>query len=70
MKTVAFWDVAPYGLRAQVIALIMEAVRTFETSVNFNVTTGRCIPEDSKLKKLECWVTIVKPFHFQNMSSE
>jgi hypothetical protein len=26
--------------------LIMEAVRTFETSVNFNVTTRRYIPED------------------------
>jgi hypothetical protein len=27
----------------------MEAVRTSETSVNFNVTTCRYIPEDSKL---------------------
>jgi hypothetical protein len=27
----------------------MEAVRTFETSVNFNVTALRYIPEDSKL---------------------
>jgi hypothetical protein len=27
----------------------MEAVRTSETSVNFNVTTRRYIPEDSKL---------------------
>jgi hypothetical protein len=27
----------------------MEAVRTSETSVNFNVTTWRYIPEDSKL---------------------
>jgi hypothetical protein len=32
-----------------VIALMMEAVRTSETSVNFNVTTWRYIPEDSKL---------------------
>jgi hypothetical protein len=31
------------------IALIMEAVGTSETSVNFNVTTWRYIPEDSKL---------------------
>jgi hypothetical protein len=30
-------------------ALMMEAVRTSETSVNFNVTTRRYIPEDSKL---------------------
>jgi hypothetical protein len=32
-----------------VIVLMMEAVRTSETSVNFNVTTRRYIPEDSKL---------------------
>jgi hypothetical protein len=35
-----FWDA---------IALMMEAVRTSETLVNFNVTTQRYIPEDSKL---------------------
>jgi hypothetical protein len=28
----------------------MEAVRTSETSVNFNVNTRRYIPEDSKLR--------------------
>jgi hypothetical protein len=32
-----------------IIALMMEAVRTSETSVNFNVTTRRYIPEDTKL---------------------
>jgi hypothetical protein len=31
------------------IALMMEAVRTSETLVHFNVTTRRYIPEDSKL---------------------
>jgi hypothetical protein len=31
------------------IDLMMEAVRSSETSVNFNVTTRRYIPEDSKL---------------------
>jgi hypothetical protein len=31
-----------------IIALIMEAVRTSETSVNFNVTTRRYIAEESK----------------------
>jgi hypothetical protein len=31
------------------IALMMEAVRTSETSVNFNVTAWRYIPEDPKL---------------------
>jgi hypothetical protein len=30
------------------MALMMEAVRTSKTSVNFNVTTRRCIPKDSK----------------------
>jgi hypothetical protein len=28
---------------------MMETVGTFETSVNFNMTTRRYIPEDSKL---------------------
>jgi hypothetical protein len=32
------------------IALMMETVRTSETSVNFNVTTRRYIPGDSKLE--------------------
>jgi hypothetical protein len=41
MKFRVFWDVA-------IIALMMEAVRASETSVNFNVTTRRYIPEDSK----------------------
>jgi hypothetical protein len=35
---------------ASIIALMMEAVSTSETSVNFNVTTRRYIPEDSKLR--------------------
>jgi hypothetical protein len=34
---------------ASSIALMMEAVRTSEMSVNINVTTRHCIPEDSKL---------------------
>jgi hypothetical protein len=32
-----------------IIALVREDVRTSETSVNFNVTTGYYIPEDSEL---------------------
>jgi hypothetical protein len=32
------------------IALMMEAVHTSETSVNLNLTTRRYIPEDSKLQ--------------------
>jgi hypothetical protein len=31
------------------MAMMMEAVRTSETSVNFNVSTWRYIPEDSTL---------------------
>jgi hypothetical protein len=34
---------------ASIIALMMEAESNSETSVNFNVTTRRFIPEDSKL---------------------
>jgi hypothetical protein len=37
-----------FFLRA--IALMMEAVHPSEMSVNFNVTTWRYIPEDSKLQ--------------------
>jgi hypothetical protein len=33
-----------------IIALMMEAVRTSEMSVSFNVTTRRYIPEDSELQ--------------------
>jgi hypothetical protein len=42
-----FWDVQPCPI---IIALRMEAVYTSETSANFNVTTWRYIPEDSKLQ--------------------
>jgi hypothetical protein len=34
---------------ASIIALMMDVVRTSEMSVNFNVTTRRYMPEDSKL---------------------
>jgi hypothetical protein len=45
-----FWDVAPCSL-VEVFhqALMMEAVSTYETSVNFYQTTRRNIPEDSHL---------------------
>jgi hypothetical protein len=33
------------------IALVMEVLRTSETSVNFNVTTRRYIPEASSSKR-------------------
>jgi hypothetical protein len=35
-------------VRTAMIALMMEAVSISETSVNFNVTTWRHIPEESK----------------------
>jgi hypothetical protein len=34
------------GDKWMITALMMEAVRTSETSVNFNMTTRRYIPED------------------------
>jgi hypothetical protein len=43
------WDVTPCIL---VIALMMEAASTFETSVNFYQTTRRNNPEDSHLHGL------------------
>jgi hypothetical protein len=36
-------------IRAMMEALAMEAVRTSETSVHFNMTKRRYIPENSKL---------------------
>jgi hypothetical protein len=42
-----FWDVALCNLA--VIALMMEAANTSETSVNFYQTTRHNIPEDSHL---------------------
>jgi hypothetical protein len=50
------WDWPQYkrerysvGVRGLFIALMMEAVRISKTSVNFNVTTQRYIPEDTNL---------------------
>jgi hypothetical protein len=49
MKFRVFWAVSPCS-HVEVIALMMEAVSTSETSNNYNVTTRRYIPEDSKLQ--------------------
>jgi hypothetical protein len=61
-----FWDVAPCGLvegyrrfvgayclhhQDDEYSLMMEAVSTSETSVNFYQTTRRNIPEDSRVQK-------------------
>jgi hypothetical protein len=52
-KQSVFWDVAPLSLveyrHGILIALIMEAVSSSETSVNFCHTARRNIPEDSHL---------------------
>jgi hypothetical protein len=63
MKFRVFLDVAPCsqvefdrrfrGAYCIIIALMMAAVRTSQTSVNFNLTTRRYIPEDSKLRRRE-----------------
>jgi hypothetical protein len=66
MKIRVLWDVAPrsqvevyrrfrgvYCIHHQgdsFIALMMEAVRTSETSVNLNATTRHYIPEDFKIQ--------------------
>jgi hypothetical protein len=58
MKTTAFWDITTCSLVEVdrlfrgaycLIALMMEAVSTSETSVNFYETAWRNIPEDGNL---------------------
>jgi hypothetical protein len=43
-------DVSEVRTASIIIALMIEAVHTSETSVNVNVTARRYIPEDSKLR--------------------
>jgi hypothetical protein len=47
--TLKLTDVSEVHTVSIITALTMEAVRTSEMSVNFNLTTLRYIPEDSKL---------------------
>jgi hypothetical protein len=70
MKMRVFWDIAPcslagvdrrfvlayYILHQGIIALIMDAIRTSETSVYSSETTRRYIPEDSS-SRLNCVFT-------------
>jgi hypothetical protein len=52
MKFRVFWDICACCFHHQgdeIIALIMEAARTSETSVNIYLTTWQYIPEDSEL---------------------
>jgi hypothetical protein len=48
-KGIVDFKVRTASIIRAIIAVKMEAVRTSETSVNFNVTTRRYSPEDSKL---------------------
>jgi hypothetical protein len=52
MKMTVFWDVSPCSLVQidRLIALMMEAVSTSETSINLYWTTRRNIPEESHLQ--------------------
>jgi hypothetical protein len=59
VKTAVFCDVALFSLvkftdfsyvLTAIIALMMAAARTFETSVNFCCTSQQHIPEDSYLR--------------------
>jgi hypothetical protein len=65
MKVTFFWDIAPCALVLvdqcfggnychHQIALIMETVSTYETSVNFYDSTGRNIPESSHPQTSRC----------------
>jgi hypothetical protein len=69
MKMAVFWVVAPCSVVevyrrfrdscCKAIALMMEAVSTSETSVNFYHTTRRNSPEDGHLQDLLQWSTHV-----------
>jgi hypothetical protein len=65
LKFSVFWDVASCShieadrfsevRTVSIIRATMEAERTSETSVNFNVTTRRYIPKDSKISYSQPW---------------
>jgi hypothetical protein len=63
MKMAVFWVEAPCSLvevsevlaASIIIALMMEAVRTSETLVNFYQTTRCNNPEDSRLQNSDCY---------------
>jgi hypothetical protein len=67
MKIIGFWDVAPCSLlqytdvsqvrtASSIRALMMEAVRTSETSVYSNETTPLYISEGSNLLSISCYI--------------
>jgi hypothetical protein len=49
------------------IALMMQAVRTSETSVNFKVTTRRYIPKDTKLYTKSMCISYPSPRSFSGL---
>jgi hypothetical protein len=70
MKFRVFWDVLPCSQlmltdvsevrTASIISLMMQAVRTSETSVNIYLTTQQFIPEDSTFHSLLLFTKFVK----------
>jgi hypothetical protein len=50
MKLTDISEVRTASIIRTINAVMMQAVRTSETSVNFNVTTRRYISDDSKLQ--------------------
>jgi hypothetical protein len=74
MKFRVFWDIAPcshvevdQNFRGA-YCLVMEAVHTSETSVNFNMTMQRYIPEDSKLQQIVCSLLTSKSLSYSHYS--
>jgi hypothetical protein len=58
MKMTVFWDVALCSSAdiVSLVSLMMEAVSTSETSVNFTQTTRRNIPEDHRFHPVLTYV--------------
>jgi hypothetical protein len=72
MKFRVFWDIQPCSQNDVDIALMMEAARTSETSVDIDLTTRLYIPEESKLQNIyqnNGWLTIyISNKFFKNVS--
>jgi hypothetical protein len=69
MKMTVFWDIVlcsliEINLCYEMLALMMQAVSTSETSVNFYQTTWRNIPEDSHLLAKIMFLCYMKIFIF------
>jgi hypothetical protein len=55
---------APYSLvEAGLVALLLEVVRSSETSVNFNDITRRHIPDGCHLHRRIKWAHVLDIFH-------